>query len=155
MENSTSTILSPVEFDPQLITFIENPQSRDHVLKTLSDLLYDRGKIKDGPSFYQAILEREQIVSTGIGLGVAIPHAKFDDFDEFFVAVGILPKRGVDWDAIDKTPVRVVFLIGGPSDRQAQYLQILSTITQKIKEDEVRSKLILAQSPHSVIEQLI
>lgn len=145
---------SGVQFDSDLITFIDHPESRNQVLWQMTELLYQKGKIHDQEQFYQAILKRESIVSTGIGLGVAIPHAKIAGFDQFFVAVGILSKKGVDWDAIDQLPVRVVFLIGGPAEKQNEYLHILSAITQRIRDEGVRSRLFLSHSPQAVIEQL-
>ena len=147
--------MNGVQFDPDLVTFIDEPRSRDEVLHILVDQLYEKGKISNKAAFFDAIINRENIVSTGIGLGVAIPHAKLEEFDQFFVAVAVLPKKGVDWDSIDHAPVRVVFLIGGPVDRQTEYLQILSNITQTIKDEEVRNRLLHAHSPHSVLEHLL
>jgi len=72
------------------------------------------------------MLEREKIVSTGIGMGVAIPHAKLTSVEDFFIAIGILSK-GVQWNALDGGPVRLIFMIGGPDDKQTAYLQILSS----------------------------
>ncbi|MDN3504317.1 MAG: PTS sugar transporter subunit IIA [Rhabdochlamydiaceae bacterium] len=155
IENSALAVETLVKFDPDLITFIDEPQSRDQVLQTLTDLLQKRKKIDNPDQFLQAIKDRESIVSTGIGLGIAIPHAKIDHYKDFFIAVAIISKKGVDWDSIDQAPVRVVFLIGGPSERQNDYLQILSTITQRIRDDEVREKLVLSHTPQAVLQQLI
>ncbi len=141
-------------FDPDLITFIDEPGGRDGVLRTLTEMLADRGKVKDPESFYQAILSRENVVSTGIGLGVAIPHTKLDDYEDFFIAVGVLRKSGVDWDAIDGSEVRIVFLIGGPSEKQSEYLQILSSITQAIRDPAVRQGILMSGCPQAVINHL-
>jgi deoxyuridine 5'-triphosphate nucleotidohydrolase len=125
---------------PQLVLF-SDAQMRDEVLAQLVHHIYQQGKLKDEDAFYQAILERERIVSTGIGMGVAIPHAKLPFYDHFFIALGILQKP-VDWLSLDRSPVRLVFMIGGPDDKPTEYLQLLSGLTQAIKKDELRKQLL-------------
>jgi len=136
--------------DPKLITFID-AADRDEALKVLINLLHQNGKLADPSVFYQAIIDREKIVSTGIGMGVAIPHAKLPDFDDFFIAIGILQK-GLDWKALDGAPVRVVIMIGGPDDKQTEYLQMLSKLTLAIKDEQRRKKMLTLNSPTDIIE---
>ncbi len=136
--------------DPRLILFLHT-QTRDETLLELVDCIYSAGKLENKELFYNAILEREKIVSTGIGMGVAIPHAKLAFYNQFFIAIGILQKP-VNWYALDQAPVRLVFMIGGPDDKQTEYLQILSTLTQAIKNEERRKKLLTLQNPISIIE---
>ena len=81
--------------DKQLITF-SNAFSRDEILKELTQLIYEAGRIKDKKQFFEAILKREKIVSTAIGMNVAIPHAKLSGYDQFFIAIAIL-KQSVAW----------------------------------------------------------
>ncbi|MEX2305445.1 MAG: PTS sugar transporter subunit IIA, partial [Waddliaceae bacterium] len=80
--------------NPRLIALLDS-DSRDQALSQLVQLLDTEGKIKDSAQFLKAITDREQIVSTGIGMGVAIPHAKLSDYNDFFLAIAILNK-GVD-----------------------------------------------------------
>jgi PTS system nitrogen regulatory IIA component len=103
------------------------------------------GKVSDPEDFRQAVLEREALVSTGVGLGVAIPHARLACISDFFIATGIL-KTPVDWDAIDHRPVSVVFLIGGPEHSHGAYLQILARIITVIKNDDKQQKLMKAST---------
>lgn len=137
--------------DERLILFL-NVGSRDEALDQLIDLLYNAGKLHSREEFRAAILEREKIVSTGIGLGVAIPHAKLEGYSDFFIAVGIQPKEGVEWNALDGSPVRLVFMIGGPDYKQTEYLRILSQLTIAIKGEEKRKKLLKARRAAEVIE---
>ena len=137
--------------DPRLIVFLES-EKRDDVLSELIALLDKAGKLENAELFYNAIMEREKIVSTGIGLGVAIPHAKLEGYDDFFIAVGILRKKGVEWNALDAAPVRLVFMIGGPDNRQTEYLKILSHLTMAIKNEERRKKLMKVAHPEEAIE---
>ena len=91
--------------DSRLIAFLD-VETRDEAINVLIDLLNQAGKLPDREAFRQAIFHREEIVSTGIGMGVAFPHAKIADLDDFFVAVGLLEK-GIDWNALDGAPVRI------------------------------------------------
>ncbi len=136
--------------DSKLIIFLSK-DTRDNVIKSLVSLLKKENKIDEESHLFDAIIEREKIVTTGIGMGVAIPHAKLQDYDDFFIAVGILDK-GVDWDALDGNPVRLVFLIGGPDDKQTEYLQILSSLTLALKDPERRKKILTADSPEQVVK---
>jgi PTS system nitrogen regulatory IIA component len=137
-------------FDPHLTIFL-NANSRDESLHSLVEVLHQNGKVKNVQAFYQAIIDREKVVSTGIGMGVAIPHAKLTDYDDFFIAIGILSK-GIDWNALDGAPVRLIFMIGGPDDKQTEYLQILSKLTLAIKDEQRRKKLLTLNSPPDIIE---
>lgn len=134
----------------ELIAFID-ADLRDDVLRKLVDVVYEAGKIQDKDQFFNAILDREKIVSTGIGMGVAIPHAKLHSYDHFFIAIGFL-KKPVDWKSLDGTPVRIVFMIGGPDDKQTEYLQILSHLTHAIKDEELRKKLLNLSEKSEIIE---
>ncbi|HSX12340.1 MAG TPA: PTS sugar transporter subunit IIA [Rhabdochlamydiaceae bacterium] len=137
--------------EPRQIVFL-NVESRNVALSQLVDTLDAAGKLLDKQAFYQAILEREKIVSTGIGIEVAIPHAKLAGYHDFFIAIGIQKQPGLEWNAIDGLPVRIIFMIGGPENRQTQYLKILSLITMAIKDEERRKRLLKAQTPKEVIE---
>lgn len=137
--------------DVDLVVFLQ-AESRDDALDTLVKELVESGRLNEKNRFYKAILDREKIVSTGIGMGVAIPHAKMKDLKEFFIIIGIQKNQGLEWKSLDKAPVRIIFMIGGPDDRQSEYLQILSRITQAIKEEDIRKKLLKAASSAEVIK---
>ncbi|MBN1467138.1 MAG: PTS sugar transporter subunit IIA [Fusobacteriaceae bacterium] len=119
------------------------------------DLLIEKGveigKIKDSNIFKESVLEREKLVSTGIGHGIAMPHTKSSQVEDFFIIVG-LNKNGIDWDAIDRNPVGVVFLIGTSTSDEAQkeYLQVVSKLMLLLKNKERREELIDAKSGEEV-----
>lgn len=136
--------------DPKLIVLLSDTQ-RDDALKSLVSLAYREGKIPEAESFYQAILEREKIVTTGIGMGVAVPHAKLQNYDRFFITIGIL-SEGIEWLSLDEAPVKIILMIGGPDDKQTEYLQILSGLTRLVKDEECRKRLLKAQTPDEVIK---
>ncbi len=137
--------------DESLVAFLDVKQ-RNEAIQELVDLLDHQKKLINKEIFFQAVLEREKIVSTGIGISVAIPHAKMAGYKDFFIAIGIVKHQGIEWSAIDGLPVRIIFLIGGPDHEQTKYLKILSLITQTVKDDSRRKKLIKATSAKEVIE---
>lgn len=139
--------------DPDLVTFLD-VNTRDEALSALVDLALEKYRVTDKNEFYNALIDREKIVSTGIGMAVAIPHAKLASYDDFFISVGILSK-GVDWNTIDGSPVRIVFMIGGPDDKQTEYLQILSGITSAVKDEDCRKRIINASTPGEVLDLLL
>jgi PTS system nitrogen regulatory IIA component len=136
--------------DENLVAFLD-VNSQKEALQSLVDILDKEKKLRDKQSFYDAILEREQIVSTGIGIGVAIPHAKLHGYEDFFIAIGIQKHEGINWQSLDGLPVRFIFMIGGPDNEQTEYLNILSMITGAIKDEERRKKLLKAENPHDVV----
>lgn len=137
--------------DSRLITFLD-ADSRDEAIDALIDLLDEEGHLPNKSAFRKAIFDREELVSTGIGMGVAVPHAKLKDFTDFFIAVGIQQKKGLDWNALDKAPVRLIFMIGGPDHKQTEYLQILSLLTSAIRDVDLRKKLLNVPSPEQALE---
>ena len=126
--------------------------SRDVAIKTLVDALVTSKGIIDRKSFFEAVIKREEIVSTGIGMGVAIPHAKLAVFDHFFLAVGLQKgKEGINWGALDGIFVRLIFMIGGPANRQTDYLKTLSHLTTALKDEDRRQKLLNSKTREDVI----
>lgn len=137
--------------DSRLISFLD-ADTRDEAIDTLIELLDKAGKLPDKTSFRQAIFHREKLVSTGIGVNVAVPHAKLKNFHEFFIAIGIQRKKGIEWNALDLAPVRIIFMIGGPEDKQSEYLQILSQLTSAIKNVDFRKSLLKAHTSQQVLD---
>jgi PTS system nitrogen regulatory IIA component len=136
--------------DDRLVAFLD-VESRDEAIDLLIDLLDQADKLPDRTMFRNAILHREQLVSTGIGMGVAVPHAKLPTLSEFFIAIGIQKKKGIEWNALDKAPVRLIFLIGGPEGKQAEYLQILSKLTFAIKNLDLRREILQVHTGADVV----
>lgn len=131
--------------DSRLIVFLD-VDTRDEAILALVDVLDEEGHLPSKEAFIKAIFHREELVSTGIGMGVAVPHAKIQELTDFFIVVGIQKKKGLEWNALDKAPVRLIFLIGGPENKQSEYLQILSLLTSAIRDVDLRKKLLNAET---------
>ncbi len=126
--------------------------TKEEVIDDLIKISRDDGKVEDVMRFKKALLKRESIMSTGIGYGVAIPHVKLPQIEEFFITVGI-HKRGVNWDSLDCKPVYLIFLIAGPEKKQEKYLRILAQLTTVIKKPERRQQFIELSTKYEVFEQ--
>lgn len=133
------------------ITFLEETD-RKAVLQILIDNAAATGALSNTEKFFEAIITRENVVSTGIGMGIAIPHAKCDECEEFFISVGIHTKGGIDWDSIDGLDVKLIFLIGGPTMMHKEYLSLLSKLTTAIREESVRQNIIRSKSAEEVVK---
>ncbi len=153
LKKESSSAVYPY-LDEGLILFLEE-ETRDEAIACLVERLNVRGFLPNKEEFHTAILERESIVSTGIGIGVAIPHAKITGFPGFFIAIGIQKNKGIDWDALDGSLVRLIFMIGGPDNKQTEYLKILSRLTQAIKDEERRKRLLRCTSVSEVLDLFV
>jgi PTS system nitrogen regulatory IIA component len=105
---------------------------RAQVLRDFAKRIAKSGLVRDPEMLYQRLTEREQLGSTGIGGGIAIPHCKIDGLAQGLVAVGRV-REGVDFGAADGQPVRLFFLVISPSQSPAEHLQALAAISRWIK----------------------
>jgi fructose-specific phosphotransferase system IIA component len=119
--------------------------SRDECIKELIDKLSDTETIKNVDSIFEAVLEREKIMTTGVGNGIAIPHCKHADSPEFAVCLGIQPK-GVDFQSIDKKDVNIIFLLVGPENNPGLHIKLLSRISRLMSNEELRQQLLECKS---------
>ena len=127
--------------------------TKEDVLAELVDAAAQSDAVKDRNALLQAVRAREKILSTGIGLGIAIPHARIDAVDRFVVSVG-RHAEGIDFESIDQRPVHIVVLIAGPADTQKPYLELLAQLSKRLKLEEVREKIRGGASQQDVVDLL-
>lgn len=127
--------------------------TRDEVIAELVELLVRAGKIKDRGPILDALYERETRGSTGIGGGVAIPHARCEDIRDIILAVGIAP-QGIEFEAVDDEPVKIVFLLLGSPQRPSQTIEALADIGILVQIPRVYEKLVNAGSATDVINAI-
>lgn len=101
-----------------------------------------------------AVEEREAVLSTGIGFGVAIPHARSSAVNELTLVCGVSPVP-VPYDSIDGEPVRLFFLIVGPEASAGQHVKILSRIARLVRRENLRQKLCESRTPGEFYEALL
>lgn len=129
-----------------------NETDKNQILKTMIAKAKSKDFIPNVEKFEQAIFERESIMSTDVGWQVAIPHAKLDGIKEFFIIPAVLSSEA-DWKAGNNQKVRLIFLIGGPSDNQKKYLQILSKVTLVVRNAERRQALLNSKTAEDFLSQ--
>ncbi|RKY62438.1 MAG: PTS sugar transporter subunit IIA [Candidatus Latescibacterota bacterium] len=137
---------------PERVVWLSS-DTKEGVLRELVDVLSTAPQVQDREALLKAILEREGIMSTGVGLGIAVPHAKIDSVSDFVVAIGI-SRQGVDFDALDDRPVHIVVMIAGPAGQQDRYIRILARVVLTLKDPKVRETILKAQTPQEVIQAL-
>ena len=139
---------------PELI-FPDLPAgNRDAVLRDLAERVAAQGLVNDPEELFQKLREREQLGSTGIGSGVAIPHCKLPGLSHGVVAVGMVPD-GVDFGAADGKPVKLLFLVLSPSASPGEHLQVLATISRWIQGHAGNTDRILElRDPAAVVDLL-
>lgn len=118
-------------------------QSKREVLEELVNSLEVGDKITDRDKVLDAVLLREEIMSTGIGHGIAIPHGKSEYVTELGGVLGI-KKEGVDFDALDGKPTYIFFLLVSPLDVSGPHIKALARISRLLKGEDFRQKLIAA-----------
>ena len=126
---------------------------RAAVLRALSDKIAEHGLVRDSRELFQKLWEREQLGSTGVGSGVAIPHSKLPGLRRGIVAVGMVP-GGVDFGAPDGQPVKLLFVVLSPSDAPAEHLQTLATISRWIRINGNADRILELHDPEAVVQLL-
>ena len=120
-------------------------KNRDECIRELIDKLATAKTIKNVDTIFNAVLEREKIMTTGVGNGIAIPHCKHSDSPEFSVCLGIQPK-GIDFQSIDKKDVNIIFLLVGPENNPGLHIKLLSRISRLMSNEELRQQLLECKS---------
>ena len=136
--------------DETLITFNLKSKSKDKVIEELVELVASSAMVKDRDELLVDIKERENLVTTGIGYGVAFPHAKTKAVKGIVIAFG-RNSSGIDFDAIDHKPVYLFFLIAAPEDAIGAHLNVMARLSYMMRSEENREKLLKASSPGDVL----
>lgn len=124
---------------------------KEDIINELINLHKDDGRVKDLEKVRAAVMEREKIMSTGVGKGFAIPHGKTNSVNEILAAFG-KSKRPIDYQALDNNPVHLVFLLVGKDNLVSTHIKLLSRISRLMNKDSFRQKLIDAESSAEIIE---
>ncbi|MXZ75390.1 MAG: PTS sugar transporter subunit IIA [Gemmatimonadetes bacterium] len=123
---------------------------KQEVIEELAAALTESGRISDNREVLQAVLEREKIMSTGIGKGVAIPHGKCKAVDRLVGVLGI-KKEGVDFQSLDEQPVYLFFLLVSPLNVSGPHIRALAHISRLLRHDNLRKQLIAAEDPRDAL----
>jgi len=138
---------------PHRILFINHSSKRDALL-TLADNLAAAPQVKNRQELSSEILKREELMSTAIGCGIAIPHIRLSSITDLVVSVGISRTNIIDFHPLDDEPVRLIFMIAAAQSQHAYYLQTLSWFSTKLKNKELRDNLLQAQTEQEAYDLL-
>ncbi len=130
-------------------------QTRDknEALQEICRILSTSDSIKDSEELEKAVFERERIMSTSIGLGIAIPHVRLKSVTDMTMAVGVI-KEGIDYDAFDDLPVNIIIMIAAPEGSHREYLSVLARLALLLKNSSLRNGILNAQSPEEIYDIL-
>jgi PTS system fructose-specific IIA component/PTS system nitrogen regulatory IIA component len=125
------------------------------VIRAMTRSLVEAGRIneKDYEGIVEAILKREELGSTGIGRGVAVPHTKHPSIDKLVGTVAI-SQQGVDFDSLDGEKVHLLFLLISPPDRPGDHLRALENISRQLRDDTFCRFLKQSKTPDDVSQLL-
>ena len=136
--------------DENLITFDLKSETKQDIIEELVDLAAKSPLVKSRDDLLNDIIHREKMVTTGIGYGVAFPHAKTRATKGIVIVFG-RSEKGIDFDAMDKKPVFVFFLIAAPEDAIGAHLNVMARLSYIMKSAENRDKLMEVSSPGELL----
>ncbi|MBP5157310.1 MAG: PTS sugar transporter subunit IIA [Treponema sp.] len=139
---------------PERIIFMSHPTKNDSLIE-LAENLATAPQVKDGKELTNEILKREDLMSTAIGRGIAIPHVRLSSVTDLVMSVGISKVDVIDFNPIDDVPVRLMFMIAAAYNQHSYYLQTLSYFSSKIRNSELHDSILAASSPEEVYKLLI
>jgi len=116
-------------------------KTKREIITELVEALAKARLVKDVEPVVNVVMDREKLGSTGIGNGVAVPHGKLKNINNIMCAFG-RSQNGVDFDAVDRAPVHIFFLVLAPEDSASLHLKVLSRITKILRDQSLRKKII-------------
>jgi len=139
--------------DEDLVCEVDESYDKNTILSDLVEILYDKGLLEDKEGAYNALVEREKLGSTGVGEEVAIPHAKLHSIDDVIVLLAI-SKKGINFDSLDKQPVKVIFLVLASVKKMNLHLKTLARISRLIKSTDFKTRVLNASTKREILNIL-
>jgi fructose-specific phosphotransferase system IIA component len=136
---------------PAAINLNLQARQKNAALREVASLLSNSQCVTNFDAFFQEVLERERVSNTALGPDVAIPHARTEQCTEILIAVGRCGE-GIDFEAKDSQPVRLIFLIGTPKHMVTEYLRVVGNLARLLRQDQVRQQLLAAPDPAAFIK---
>jgi len=129
-------------------------REKSEVLKELADVLATSPDVTNRDELLAKIIEREKTMSTGVGVGLAIPHVKIGSVKDFVIAIG-RSSDGIEFQSIDNQPAHIFVMIGCNQSQSADYMKVLSKIVRSLKEKSFQDKLMQAESGQEVVDLFV
>lgn len=138
---------------PDRIIFLNHSTKRDALVELASNLS-TAPQVKYAQELSTEILKREELMSTALGRGIAIPHVRLSSITDLVVSVGISRTDIIDFQTIDDIPVRLLIMIAAAYNQHSYYLQTLSFFSSKLRNQELKEALLSVQTPMEAYELL-
>ncbi len=122
---------------------------KEDVINELIDLYKNDDKVVDIEQVRKSVLDREKIMSTGVGKGFAIPHGKTNAVKDILAAFG-KSDESIDYEALDGKPVNLIFLLVGKDNLVSSHIKLLSRISRLMNKDDFRQRLIEAKTAQEI-----
>ena len=126
-------------------------KKKEDALATLVGLLAKSGSVDNPAACVSALMDRENLASTGIGGNIAIPHVLLDDVSETVIAIG-RSREGIGFGSLDGNPVNLIFLVVGPARQDLLHLQLLSKLARYLRDENYRNGLMEAKDAAEIID---
>lgn len=139
---------------PDRVVFIDQSSKRD-ALVCLSEILAKAPQVKNASELTAEILKREDLMSTAIGNGIAIPHVRLSSITDLVMAVGICKKPLNDFEPIDDVPVSLLFMVGAAYNQHSYYLKTISHLSGKLKDSQLRDNIMNADTVEEIYSLLV
>jgi len=136
---------------PDLIALGVAARDKQELLGILVDRLLQSGRVRDTAGLMGELLKREQVMSTGIGGGIAIPHALTNDIDTLVLVFG-RTAAPMDFQALDGQPVDLVFMLVGPKSASSVYVKLLARVSRLLQSEHFKDRLRASAAPADVFE---
>ncbi len=125
-------------------------RNKEAIINEMVDLFKNDARVTDIEKVRQCVLDREKIMSTGVGKGFAIPHGKTNSVNEILAAFG-KTRIPIEYQALDNQPVNLVFLLVGKENLVSTHIKLLSRISRMMNKDEFRAALVEAGSSDEIL----
>ena len=139
---------------PERVVFI-NHSSKHDALVQLSEVLATAPQVKNAAELTAEILKREELMSTGIGRGIAIPHVRLSSVTDLVMAVGVCRKPIEDFQAIDDQPVSLLFMIAAAYNQHSYYLKTISHFSAIFKQNDLVGEMVGAKDEAELFDILL
>ena len=148
---ASGTVLLSQILSPERVIFFDTTE-KEMALKTLCAALGTSSQIRDESELEEAIFRREELMSTGIGFGVGVPHVRLPSVDGLIMALGIARRPLEDYFSLDEVPVQMVCMLAASSSQHPQYVRALSAVSSRLKDESVFKAIVASKDAASAFK---
>lgn len=139
---------------PERVLILESTTKKQS-LQVMTECLGKASQIEDHNALVEGIFYREELMSTGIGMGIAVPHVRLASVTDPVMCAGICRHPLMDYESLDGVPVRLIFMIAAGQHQHAEHLRLLSSLSLRFKCEKLRNALMSAPDPLTFYQLLI